>query len=131
MKGAPRPLGKIFQPEIAAEAIYWASQHRRRELWVGFPAVLAILGTRVLPGFLDRKLAYDAYEGQQEAQPIASDRQDNLHAPVPGDHGAHGRFDEVALSHTGQMWLATRRWLWVLAVFVLLVTLGVALAAYT
>src|SRR5213078_4034957 len=29
----PQPLGKIFQPELAAEAIVWASHHRRRELW--------------------------------------------------------------------------------------------------
>ena len=114
MDGAPRPLGKIFQPEVAAEAIYWSSQHRRRELWVGFPAVLAILGTRVLPGFLDRKLAYQAYEGQLEAASRSQpDRRDNLHAPVPGDHGAHGRFDERALSHSAQAWLVTRRWVWV------------------
>jgi NAD(P)-dependent dehydrogenase (short-subunit alcohol dehydrogenase family) len=131
MDGAPRPLGKIFQPELAAEAIYWASQHRRRELWVGFPAILAILGTRMIPGFLDRKLAYDAYEGQQEPEPVRPDRQDNLYAPVPGDHGAHGRFDERALSHSAQVWLATRRWTWVVAVFVVLVVLGAVLAAIT
>jgi short-subunit dehydrogenase len=29
-----KPLGKIFQPEVAAEAIYWAAQQRRREIWV-------------------------------------------------------------------------------------------------
>jgi hypothetical protein len=131
MDGSPRPLGKIFQPEIAAEAIYWSSQHRRRELWVGFPAVLAILGTRVLPGFLDRKLAYEAYEGQLEAVSAAGERRDNLHQPVPGDHGAHGRFDERALSHSAQAWLVTRRWVWVVAAFVLLVVLGFALASIT
>jgi short-subunit dehydrogenase len=101
MQGRPRPLGKIFQPEVAAESIYWASQHRRRELWVGWPAVLAIVGTRVLPGFLDRKLAYDAYEGQQDEEPLRPDRPDNLYDPVPGDRGAHGRFDDRALHGGG------------------------------
>jgi NAD(P)-dependent dehydrogenase (short-subunit alcohol dehydrogenase family) len=109
MKGQPRPVGKIFQPEIAAEGIYWASQHRRRELWVGFPAVEAIVGTRVLPGFLDRKLAYDGYTGQQSDEPVRADRRDNLYHPVPGDHGAHGRFDAEARSRSLEVWAATHR----------------------
>ena len=128
MRGRPRPLGKIFQPKLAAEAIYWASQHYRRELWVGFPAVLAILGTRILPGFLDRKLAYEAYEGQQDEEPLPPDRQDNLYHPVPGDHGAHGRFDDRALSHSAQLWVVTHRWLWVVAVGAVLVIGGTVLA---
>ena len=128
MRGRPRPLGKIFQPQLAAEAIYWASQHHRRELWVGFPAVLAILGTRVLPGFLDRKLAYDAYEGQQDEESLPPDRQDNLYHPVPGDHGAHGRFDDRALSHSAQLWIVTHRWLWVVAAGAALAIGGTVLA---
>ena len=128
MQGRPRPVGKIFQPELAAQSIYWASQHRRRELWVGFPAVLAIVGTRVLPGFLDRKLAYDAYEGQQDEARVTPDRQDNLYRAVPGDHGAHGRFDERALPHSAQFWLTTRRWVWVAAAAAALTALGAALA---
>jgi len=128
MRGKPRPLGKIFQPEIAAEAIYWASRHDRRELWVGFPAVLAIVGTRFLAGWLDRKLAFDAYEGQQDAEPLPPDRQDNLYRPVPGDRGAHGRFDDRALTYSAQFWLTTRRWIWVAAAGCALVAAGALLA---
>jgi hypothetical protein len=102
------PVGKIFQPEIAAEAIVWAVKHRRRELWVGLPAAEAILGTRVIPGFLDRKLAHDAYEGQLERSRGAPLR-DNLYSPVPGDHGAHGHFDDRAVAWSAQHWLNTHR----------------------
>ncbi len=28
----PQPVPPIFQPEVAARAIYWAAHHRRREL---------------------------------------------------------------------------------------------------
>src|SRR5579872_4379946 len=35
----PQPVPPIYQPEIAAEAIYWAAHHHRRELFVGAPAV--------------------------------------------------------------------------------------------
>jgi NAD(P)-dependent dehydrogenase (short-subunit alcohol dehydrogenase family) len=109
MPRRPRPLGKIFQPEVAAEAIYWASQHRRRELWVGGPAVQAILGQRFIAPLLDRLLARKAYEGQFSDAPLPAGRQDNLYAAVPGDQGAHGRFDAVALDSSAQSWANTHR----------------------
>jgi NAD(P)-dependent dehydrogenase (short-subunit alcohol dehydrogenase family) len=109
MRNKPKPLGKIFQPEVAARAIYWSAMHRRRELWFGLPAAEAILGTRVIPGFLDRKLAHDAYEGQQDTEAIEPGRQDNLYQPVAGDHGAHGRFDDKAVSGSAELWLAIHR----------------------
>ncbi|HEY8100683.1 MAG TPA: SDR family oxidoreductase [Burkholderiaceae bacterium] len=125
----PKPLGKIFQPEVAAHGIFWAATHRRRELWVGWPAVEAILGTHVIPGFLDRKLAFDAYEGQESNKPIPPGRRDNLYEPVPGDHGAHGRFDSKALTWSAQLWLTTHRWAMVAAAIVLIILLALILAA--
>ena len=41
----PKPVPPIFEPEVPAEAVYWAAHHRRRELDVGFSAVKAIVGT--------------------------------------------------------------------------------------
>lgn len=127
MPRKPKPLGKIFQPEVAAEAVYWAATHKRRELWVGWPAAQAILGTRVLPGLLDRILAFKAYEGQQAPEPIEAGRQDNLWQPVAEDRGAHGRFDGQALESSAQLWLVTHRWVGVLAAIVLLLVLGAVL----
>src|SRR3546814_19064294 len=46
----------IFQPEVAARAIYWAAHERRREVSVGYPTVLAIVGNKNAPGFADRYL---------------------------------------------------------------------------
>lgn len=105
----PQPVPPIFQPELAAEAIVWAAMHRRRELWVGFPAVKAILGTRIVPGLLDRLLASRAYEGQLTDEPNPPGRRDNLHAPVPEDNGAHGRFDRQAKANSWHYRLTIRR----------------------
>ena len=105
----PKPLGKIFQPEMAARAIFWAATHRRRELWVGMPAAEAIFGNRFIPGVLDRELAHKAYTGQQDVEPVAPDRRDNLYQPVPGDHGAHGRFDAQAVDSSPELWMAIHR----------------------
>jgi NADP-dependent 3-hydroxy acid dehydrogenase YdfG len=105
----PQPLPPIFQPEVAARAIYYAATHRRRELWVGWPAIKAIVGTRLLPGLGDRILATEAYRGQHTDEPLPAGRKDNLYAPVPGDHGAHGRFDARAKPRSMQVWLNTHR----------------------
>ena len=128
MERLAKPLGKIFQPEVAGEAIYWASQQRRREVWVGYPAVQAILGSRLIPAFLDRYLAYGAYEGQLAEQPLPSGYVDNLLAPVPGDRGAHGRFSQSALPFSLQFWLNSHRWTLVGAAVTAIVVLGLGLA---
>jgi len=105
----PQPVPPIFQPEVAAEGIYYAATHRRRELWVGWPAVKAILATRIFPGLLDRILAKEGYDGQHTDEPLPPGRRSNLYDPVPGDHGAHGRFDARSKPYSTQLWLDTHR----------------------
>jgi NAD(P)-dependent dehydrogenase (short-subunit alcohol dehydrogenase family) len=100
----PRPLGRIYQPELAARAIVWASQHRRRELWVGASTEQAIFGTRLAPGFLDWILGKRAVKAQQSALPPPA--ADNLFSALPGDLGAHGRFDAQAKNRSLNFWLA-------------------------
>jgi NAD(P)-dependent dehydrogenase (short-subunit alcohol dehydrogenase family) len=109
MTKRPRPMGKIFQPEVAARAVFYAATHRRRELWVGWPAVQAILGTKFFPGLLDRMLGRTAVDGQHTDEPLPPNRADNLWHPVAGDHGAHGRFDAQAHDTSPQVWLNTNR----------------------
>lgn len=109
MTRRPQPLPPIFQPEVAARAIYYAATHRRRELWVGFPALKAIIATKLAPGLLDRLLASTAYKGQHSDEPLPAVRPDNLYAPLPGDHGAHGRFDARAKRASAQTWLTLHR----------------------
>lgn len=106
---APRPMGKVFQPAVAAEAIYWAAHQRRREVWVGSPAVQAILGQRLVPGLLDRLLARRGYAGQQSRQPITGARADTLYHPAAADHGVRGRFDAEAHGTSLQMTLNRHR----------------------
>ncbi len=50
MPNHPQPVPPIFQPEVAADAIYWAAHRRRREVYVGTSSVLTILGNKVAPG---------------------------------------------------------------------------------
>ena len=79
----PMPVPPIYQPEIPAEAVYWAAQHRRRELWVGYSAVQAILGNKLAPSFADWYLAKTAISGQQVHGMPVDRPPDNLFEPVP------------------------------------------------
>jgi NAD(P)-dependent dehydrogenase (short-subunit alcohol dehydrogenase family) len=107
----PMPVPPIFEPEVAARAVYWAAHHRRRELYVGFPTVYTILGNKVAPWLAERYLAKTAVDGQQTEQPYDGERAANLFEPVDDDHdeGAHGSFDQQAHAHSGQAWLTRHR----------------------
>lgn len=121
MPNKPQPVPPIFQPEVAAEAIVWAATHKRRELYVGTPTVEAILGNKVAPGLLDRYLGKTGYKSQQTDQPENENRLSNLWEPLPGDRGAHGRFDDRAQDYSTQLW-ATENQDW------LVLALGAGLA---
>ena len=102
-----QPVPPIFQPEVAAAAIVWAAEHVPRELDVGAPTVLAILGEKLAPGLMDRYLASAAWNGQMYNGPRDPDQPDNLLQPLPGDRGARGAFDARARDWSTQLWLAT------------------------
>jgi short-subunit dehydrogenase len=104
-----QPVPPIYQPEVAARAIVWAATHRRRQLWVGGSTAATLLANAIAPGVLDRYLGRTGYRSQQTDQPRDPDRPANLWAPVPGDHGAHGRFDDRAHPRSLQLWATTHR----------------------
>lgn len=106
----PMPVPPIYQPEIPAEAVYWAAHHRRRELWVGYSAVQAIVGNKLAPSLADWYLARTGFDGQQvQDRPVRPDRPDNLYAPVPGMAATHGIFNSQAKTRSPQLWAATHR----------------------
>ena len=112
----PQPMGKIYQPEVAAKAIVYAARHPRREIWVGSPTVYAIAGNKIAPWYADWVLSRNGYEGQQTREPKNPDRPHNLWEPVPGDHGAHGTFDDQSADHSVELWMSLNRGMVVSAV---------------
>jgi NAD(P)-dependent dehydrogenase (short-subunit alcohol dehydrogenase family) len=104
----PQPVPPIYAPEIAADAIVWASSHNRREISVGAPTVAAIWTNKIASGLLDRYLARTGYDSQQTDQPANPNRVHNLWEPLPGDHGAHGRFTDRSINRSVQTWLNER-----------------------
>ena len=105
----PKPMGKIYQPEVAAKAIVYAAENERREVYVGYPTVQAIVGDKIAPEVGDWVLARTGIDGQQTDIPEEPNRPNNLWAPIPGDHGAHGTFDAEATYHSPQLWLSMHK----------------------
>jgi NADP-dependent 3-hydroxy acid dehydrogenase YdfG len=105
----PQPVPPIYEPEVIARACLHVAEHPRRELWIGWSAVKAILGQKVIPGILDRYLGRMGYAAQQTDEPVPPNRPDNVDAPLPGDRGAHGDFDARARSRSSELWLTRHR----------------------
>ena len=106
----PQPVPPIFQPEIAAEAVVWASKHAPRELNVTARTGLVRLLNAVAPGLLDWYLARTGIEGQQADEPIdPAHWRDNLDRPLDADrdYGPHGIFGERARAFSPEVWVRT------------------------
>ena len=105
----PQPVPPIYQPEVAAAAIYHAAHRRQREVLVGFPTVKAIYGQEIAPGLADRFLGQTGYESQQMDEVIAPGRRDNLFEPVPGSWSSHGIFGAQAARSSPMTWFNMHR----------------------
>lgn len=125
-----QPVPPIYQPEVAARAIYWAAHHWRRELWVGAPTVQAIVGQNFIPGLLDRYLGNTGYDAQQTNEPEDLNRANNVWAPVDDtrDYGPHGTFGDRASNFSLQTWLDLNRG-WIVGGAAAVATMVLALRA--
>jgi len=124
----PRPMGKIYQPEVAARAILFAAAHNRRSIWVGWPTYVAIIGNRISPGAADLNLAKHGYEGQQTDEPVDPDRKDNVWTAIPEDRGVHGSFGAQSARRSMTLWASMNRG-WLVAASGLAAAAGVFLMA--
>jgi len=108
MPRMPQPVPPIYQPEVAARAIVWAAGRRRRHVMVAPATLRTIWGNRFAPLIADWYLGRTGYDAQQDAQSTPP-RAGNLFDPVPGDRGAHGRFDDQARSRSLEFALSRHR----------------------
>jgi short-subunit dehydrogenase len=104
-----QPVPPIFQPEVAARAIVFAAHHRRREVWVGFSSVKAIIGNMLAPGLIDHYLAKAGYSSQMAKERLPKDQPANLFESVPGHDTSHGRFDALARPYSWEMMTSRHR----------------------
>jgi NAD(P)-dependent dehydrogenase (short-subunit alcohol dehydrogenase family) len=105
----PQPVPPIYQPEPFAEAVVRCCEHPIRELPLGWGSQKALWGQKVSPRAGDLVLLRNGWKAQHTQELKPQDSPDNLFEPLPGDPGAHGRFDESARESTAWTWLRLHR----------------------
>lgn len=95
--GQSRPIPPIYAPEVVADAILFAAQHRRRNIVVGAQAAAGIFLNKLSPSLVDRLMVARgaAFRLQKENRP--DDGIDNLFEPSRGTGSAHGHWGKEAL----------------------------------
>ena len=122
----PQPVPPIYQPEPFAAAVVHCFERPIRELPVSWGAQKLLWGQKLSPRAGDLVLRRNGWKGQHTSEPKPVGSPDNLFEPLPGDHGAHGRFDSRSRGSTLWTSLRLRRWLvGAAAVGVGLATMGV------
>jgi NAD(P)-dependent dehydrogenase (short-subunit alcohol dehydrogenase family) len=120
-----QPVPPIYQPEVAARAIYYAAHNPpRREYYAAWSVIEAVFGNKLAPSLGDKYLAKTGYDSQQHDGREDPNRPNNLWEPVLGDHGAHGSFDSRARDTSLELWAETHP-----RVLMLAALLGVATLA--
>lgn len=96
LKNLAQPVPPIYEPDVCAKIVVDAgfAKRPRREYWVGFPTVEAVIGQKIAPGFADWFLGKSGYDSQQlPNEPRDPAAPNNLYEYVPGTHSARGKFD--------------------------------------
>src|SRR3954449_290014 len=102
----PQPVPPIYQPEPYAEAVLHCAEHPVRELPISWGAQKLLWGQKLAPRAGDWVLRRNGWKGQHTGEPKPVDSPDILFDTLPGDPGAHGRFDEQARDST--LWTRLR-----------------------
>jgi NAD(P)-dependent dehydrogenase (short-subunit alcohol dehydrogenase family) len=102
----PQPVPPIYQPEPFAAAVLHCCEHPVRELPIGWGAQKLLWGQKLSPRAGDRMLLRMGWKSQHTGEPKPIGSPDNLFETLPGDPGAHGRFDDRSRRSTA--WTALR-----------------------
>ena len=96
----PQPVPPIYQPEPYAEAALHCAEKPIRELPVSWGAQKLLWGQKLSPRAGDWVLRRSGWKKQHTSEDKPVDSPDNLFETLPGDPGAHGRFDQQAKGST-------------------------------
>jgi NAD(P)-dependent dehydrogenase (short-subunit alcohol dehydrogenase family) len=92
----PQPVPPIYEPEPYAAAVLHCAEKPIRELPVSWGAQKLLWGQKLSPRAGDWMLRRIGWKKQHTGEDKPVDSPDNLFETLPGDPGAHGRFDAQA-----------------------------------
>jgi NAD(P)-dependent dehydrogenase (short-subunit alcohol dehydrogenase family) len=102
----PQPVPPIYEPEPYAAAVLHCAEKPIRELPVSWGAQKLLWGQKLSPRAGDWMLRRNGWKKQHTGEDKPVDSPDNLFETLPGDPGAHGRFDAQSKGSTA--WTSLR-----------------------
>lgn len=97
-----KPVGRIYEPEVAAHAICQAVFGRHRDVYVGASNILPSLIALAAPSLRDRYLAKAGFRKQYDTDPLDLTAEDALDHSIPGAYAAHGPYEGIPLRDKGR-----------------------------
>lgn len=91
-----KPVGPVYEPEVAAEAICRAAFTTSRSISIGPSSTLSALWSLLGPGCREKRLADHGYKAQLEKTCADTTTADDLYQTPPGAFSAHGAFEAKA-----------------------------------
>jgi NAD(P)-dependent dehydrogenase (short-subunit alcohol dehydrogenase family) len=106
----PQPVPPIYEPELAARGVVFASAHpKRKQYWVGGTTTATLVAQKFIPALLDRYLARTGYRSQQTNR-APTPTANNLWKPLDGrdgwDHGVRGIFGACSHQRSFELWFS-------------------------
>jgi NAD(P)-dependent dehydrogenase (short-subunit alcohol dehydrogenase family) len=96
----PKPVPPVYAPEAVVEAILFAAEHPRRQIFVGGQAVLVNVLQRISPWLVDRLMVTRGLMFKQQKTNEPDDGFDNLFQPTRGPGSIRGEWSEGALPYS-------------------------------
>lgn len=103
----PMPVAPIYQPQIVADAIFYAAENSVPEITVGGAGKALEVAGKIVPRIADAVLGRIAFEGQKTDEFKSENAADNLYTPLPGFNKVEGDFSEQARARSSYTWAAT------------------------
>ncbi|HET7036951.1 MAG TPA: SDR family oxidoreductase [Thermomicrobiaceae bacterium] len=108
----PRPIPPIYEPRVVAQAIVYALEHPRRDVYAGGAGRLLPVAEALAPGLIDRIMLAGGLFFRLQRSDRPDNGRDNLFAPPAGTGSATGVWGERSFSTslaTRALWLHPRR----------------------
>jgi short-subunit dehydrogenase len=96
----PQPVPPTYEPRVAAEALIFAAEHPRRDVYIGGSSKLMSVLQRISPALLDRYMVQGGRMFKQQKTAFPDDGKDNLYGPMPGSDAATGDCGPVSKSNS-------------------------------
>jgi len=86
----PKPPGAVYEPEVVADAIVFAAENPRREIFVGAPAKSYEVLQRVSPRLVDRMMLAGGHAFNDQMTDVPDSGFDNMFEPQGGTGSSRG-----------------------------------------